>query len=94
MASCFSCGKELEITERVGRQETCPQCGADFHCCRNCRFYDTTAYNECHEPVAERVLEKEKANFCDYFELSEGRPEDSEPTEDAKKKLEELFKKK
>ncbi len=33
----------------------------------NCRFYDETAYNECSEPSAERVVDKEKSNFCDYF---------------------------
>ena len=35
----------------------------------NCDFYDAGAYNQCREPQAERVLEKEKGNFCDYFRL-------------------------
>ncbi|EQC51685.1 hypothetical protein M901_2861 [Bacteriovorax sp. DB6_IX] len=37
-----------------------------------CKFYDPTAYNECKETNADRILEKEKANFCDYFILKGG----------------------
>lgn len=34
-----------------------------------CSFYDPSAYNECKEPMANRILEKESANFCDYYKL-------------------------
>ncbi len=72
MARCFSCGRELSCTDsRPGRSEECPWCGRDVRVCRNCRFYDETAYNECREPLAERVVDKERANFCEYFELAE-----------------------
>jgi hypothetical protein len=37
-----------------------------------CKFFDSRVYNECTEPNAERVVDKEKANFCDYFTLSAG----------------------
>jgi hypothetical protein len=37
-----------------------------------CKFYDVKVYNECHESNAERIVDKEKANFCDYFVLSGG----------------------
>ena len=30
--------------------------------------YDPKVYNECREPSAEVVREKERANFCEYFE--------------------------
>ena len=95
MASCHGCGEELESSDWVGRGEHCPKCGSDLHCCRNCQFYDPSAYNECHEPQAERVLEKERSNFCDYFELAE-KPFRGESPQllEAKKKLEALFKKK
>lgn len=93
MAACFSCGKPLEVTDRVGRQETCPSCEVDLHCCRNCGFYDPKAYNECREPQAERVLEKERSNFCDYFQIATDRPEAERKESDVKKKLEGLFRK-
>lgn len=90
---CFQCQGELDIIERPGRQETCPDCGADLHCCRNCRFYDRASYNECREPMAERVLEKEKANFCDYFEFLVQAAGQESPERDAKRRLTALFKK-
>jgi len=58
--------------ERVGRRDACPTCSAELRSCRHCRFYDPTAYNACHEPQAERVLDKERANFCDYFVFASG----------------------
>ncbi len=35
--------------------------------CRLCEFYDTRVSGSCREPVAETVMEKERANFCGYF---------------------------
>ena len=64
---CAGCGADLGRMERVGRRDTCSKCGVDLHSCRQCRFYDPRAYNECGEPQAERVLDKTRSNFCDYF---------------------------
>ena len=94
IASCYSCGREIEAKEGVGRRETCDGCGADLHCCRNCKFYDKTVYNECREPQAETVLEKEQSNFCDWFELGEGKASTArDEASEAKRRLEALFKK-
>ena len=70
--SCFSCKKGLELSSesKITRSEECPYCYASIHCCKMCKFYDTSAYNECRETSADRILEKEKSNFCDYFILS------------------------
>ena len=69
---CFNCSKtlDLETTNKIHRSEECPHCYASIHSCRMCSFYDKSAYNECRETSAERILEKEKANFCDYFTLT------------------------
>ena len=64
---CRGCRADLGTRERIGRRDTCPQCGVDLHSCRQCRFNDSRAYNECNEPQAERVLDKERGNFCEYF---------------------------
>jgi hypothetical protein len=64
---CAVCGVGLEPRERVGRLDACTRCGAELHACRQCSFYDPAVYNECREPQAERVVDKELANFCDYF---------------------------
>ncbi len=65
---CVACGNELVLPARVGRRDTCPGCGAELRSCRQCSFYDPSSYNACREPQADRVLDKERANFCDYFQ--------------------------
>ena len=35
--------------------------------CRLCEFFDSSKANECREPVAERVVNKARANFCGYL---------------------------
>jgi hypothetical protein len=64
---CAGCQTDLGRIERVGRRDTCPRCRADLHSCRNCSFYEPGSYNECREPQAERVLDKLRSNFCEYF---------------------------
>ena len=67
MRICHACLKGLEIKIPVGRRETCPFCGSDLRCCLNCIFHATGAYNDCREPQAERVVENDRSNFCDFF---------------------------
>jgi hypothetical protein len=55
----------------------------------------TTSNNECREPQADRVVEKEKANFCDYFKPNAASPGQVANSRDAMKAAAEaLFKKK
>ncbi|MBF0627140.1 MAG: hypothetical protein HQL91_02865 [Magnetococcales bacterium] len=54
-----------------GRSDVCSGCTKDTRVCLNCRFHDPGSYNECQERVAERIVDKERANFCDFF-LSKG----------------------
>jgi len=93
---CYSCGAEIRVERKPARQDTCPKCGSDLHCCRNCRFYDPKAYHQYHEPQAEWVKDKEMANFCEYFEPREAPLafDETSRREAARKKLQELFKKK
>lgn len=53
--------------ERIQRPDTCAGCGADLHSCVHCRFFDPGRSNQCSEPRAEWVREKDRANFCGYF---------------------------
>ena len=75
------------------RENVCPKCHKATHCCKNCRFYSPGKHNDCDEPVAERVTDKDRANFCDYFEPSEkaGGTLDQTP-DDLLKAAEDLFK--
>ena len=94
MNRCHACLKALEITAPVGRRDLCLFCGADLHCCLNCTFYAVGAYNDCREPQAERVMEKGRSNFCDYFRFRDAGPDKKEQdTKDsAKARMESLFK--
>lgn len=95
MTCCHSCRKELDIDAKVGRSETCPFCDSDLHVCYNCRFYSPSSYNECGEPQAERVVDKDRRNFCEYFSFADTAPAEQaqEARPDARDRLESLFKK-
>lgn len=90
---CFKCQTLLEFVDSIGFREECSKCMADVHVCKNCKFYDATAYNECREPVAEVVLEKERANFCEFFQPREEANAKSTEKDDLLKAAEALFKK-
>ena len=94
MAKCFYCGADLNLPlGNIGRSATCSQCSSDVRACYNCLHYDASSYNECKEPNAERVLEKNRANFCDYFHLAGSEQiRGAQAKDDALKKLDQLFK--
>lgn len=71
---CWRCGASLAaLSLPFSRTDECRACGAPLHVCRMCRFYDTTKARSCAEPVADEVQDKERANFCGYFEPAPGR---------------------
>ena len=80
----------------MGRQEICPHCRSELHCCLNCRFYEEYAQNKCHEPSAEWVADREKNNFCEFFAFQESMSARSgvRDREETRAKLDALFKKK
>ena len=88
---CHACGAAVEAVERIGRRDACPGCGEDLHCCRNCRFHDAGAYNECREPQAERQVDKQRANFCAYFEPTNAAAAAAGPSGAARSALDSLF---
>ena len=93
--NCHKCGKPLSDTYKVmvSRSDTCPHCRADLRCCKMCQFYDTKAYNDCRESMADRVVEKEKSNFCDYYKFGPGSNDAEKQRQDALAKATALFKK-
>jgi len=80
------------MTGRPGRGDVCVFCGADLKVCLNCAFHDTAANNECREPMAEPVKDKDRSNFCDYFQFRAVASADG-PAADPMEKLRGLFKK-
>jgi len=92
---CGACGTSIELAsgERVGFRDACPRCSSDLHACRNCSHHDPGAYNECREPNAERVSDRERANRCDWFAPRTGAPASTpDPKAGAQAALDALFK--
>jgi hypothetical protein len=88
---CHRCGRSAS-GERVAVRALCAGCGAYLHCCRNCEFYAPGVANDCREPSAERVADKEQGNFCDWFRPSPaGRPAGEDRPSAARAQLEALF---
>ena len=70
---CWRCGASLaELPVPLGRSATCPACAVDLHACRMCRFHDPAMTRGCREPMAERIQERTRANFCDWFQARKG----------------------
>lgn len=68
---CWKCGGELkDLLLPLPRIAECPLCRAQLHVCRMCAFYDPAAGQQCREPIAEAVRDKQRANFCGYFRIN------------------------
>jgi hypothetical protein len=91
MKKCYKCGAAIEV-EKVSRRDECERCGSDVHVCLNCTFHAEGRANQCMEPQAERVTEKHRSNYCDYFRFKE-EGEKKSGKESAENAWKELFKK-
>jgi hypothetical protein len=91
--NCWHCGAALTALD-YGRADTCKKCGRDTKTCRGCVNYERGAQNDCREPQAERVVDKEKSNFCDWFKPSAGAGTGAASRDAMKAAAEALFKKK
>ncbi len=92
---CHACQTEFPLGagESVGFRDACDRCRADLHVCLNCAHHDPSTYNECRESNAERILDRDRANRCEYFRPArEGRSGDN-GRDTAISDLENLFKK-
>lgn len=88
--TCWSCGAHLAAAD-YQREGECPACRKQTHVCRNCRFFDLTKPNACQEPIAEPVSDKQRANFCDYFEPSTDTHQAGPDTEKLRSAADDLF---
>jgi hypothetical protein len=91
--ACHRCGAHVDARERLGRRDACLRCGAALHCCRNCDFFAPGRHNDCREPLAERQVDKEAANFCEYFRVAAAPATPREARTGARAQLEALFRK-
>ena len=91
---CWKCGASIAgLAMPLARQATCRQCKTQLHVCKQCRFFDKTKSNQCQEPIAEPVNVKDKANFCELFQIKPDafKETDGSAAAVAQKGLESLF---
>ncbi|MDX2167250.1 MAG: hypothetical protein SF182_09310 [Deltaproteobacteria bacterium] len=89
--TCWRCGAAFDARQPVGRRAACLACGNDLRCCRNCARYAPAMHNQCREPQAERQVDKERGNFCDWFSPGAAAPAAADPAAAARAKLDRLF---
>ncbi|MDH5515279.1 MAG: hypothetical protein OEY45_08975 [Gammaproteobacteria bacterium] len=57
-----------------------------------CTFFDTTQAQQCREPVADLVSDKQRANFCGYFQINpQAFTAAPDPAAESAKQLDALF---
>ena len=68
---CYRCGASLSsLTLPLSQRDQCPDCSVFVHVCRMCTQYDPAVPRQCREDDSEDVTDKEKLNFCDWFQPS------------------------
>ncbi len=92
---CWKCGTPWVINGNPGRGESCPQCRADLRVCLNCQSFDRAVAYQCRERRADPVDEKDKGNFCEFFDFIRRDyqpPKDANPRESsAREQMKKLF---
>jgi hypothetical protein len=70
---------------------------ADLRCCRGCRHFDPTRRLQCKENIETGVTDKEKSNFCDFFQMRDavkgpgGISAATDSKDDRQKRFDDLF---
>ncbi|MGA9852017.1 MAG: hypothetical protein WBR15_03725 [Gammaproteobacteria bacterium] len=79
----------------LSRISECLVCHTELHVCRLCRFYDLHKAESCSEERADPPKDKQRANFCEYFEprMHAFLAADNSAADRAKEDLEKLFRK-
>lgn len=94
---CWNCGKPTGIQIKVSRSDICYACNADLHCCRGCRHFEPGRRFQCKEPVDTNITNKEKSNFCDFFQMRQvmktagGVVTKTDSKDDRQKRFDDLF---
>lgn len=70
--ACYRCGASLQgLSLPLSRRDQCPECWCELHVCKMCISFDRQVPRQCREDGADDVTDKDRANFCDWFQPSE-----------------------
>lgn len=76
MKYCYKCRTPWQGTStQPAIRETCGNCCANLHSCKNCRFYDERKPQACMVASVDPVLDKERFNFCEEFQFVDRQPQ-------------------
>lgn len=67
---CQFCGAAVTLDAPIPRESSCESCRHDYHSCRQCRHYDPSRNNSCRETEADLVEDKQRRNFCEFFDFN------------------------
>ncbi len=73
---CWACGTVLQdrLVKKISFREVCEVCAVDLHSCSGCKFFQLGLSNNCKVPGTEKIVDREKNNFCDDFSFSDSKP--------------------
>ena len=77
-ARCANCGTVL--VPGFDPNGHCPKCKAEFHCCKQCLYFDTGARFECMQPISERIPQKNARNDCTFYVFRTTVEKDTAPS--------------
>ena len=92
--ACWNCGENLAaLPQPISRHNQCPKCFEELHCCRLCIHFDPQNASRCLDDRAEPPMQKENANFCEYWHGNNNafKPTHQTSGGEAKAKLNALF---
>jgi DNA-directed RNA polymerase subunit RPC12/RpoP len=64
---CARCGSNQDQSAEVALDAVCADCGSDLRTCTNCSYFDSSAPNECRQPITLRIAGKSSRNTCEIF---------------------------
>ncbi len=91
---CWNCGCSLrDIPRPISRHANCPECFEDLHCCRLCFHFAPNLTGQCDDDRADPPIQKENANFCEFFRPLSGAYDDARGSrrDAARQRLDGLF---
>ena len=90
---CWKCSEPADIRGKPGFRDLCPSCGREIHVCKNCRFFSPGTYRDCAETVPDPVIDKERMNLCEYFQIKQGvfSPKGKAPAAPSRDAFDKLF---
>lgn len=95
---CKHCGEKVLDLDSIGAEAVCRKCGASLHSCSQCTHFDSSARNECTQPIPARIASKKTRNECTFFapaktfDLTGSRGAEATP-DDARAAFDALFRK-